>query len=156
MTMPSIFFDAVDVGLSVNEPAVLTDAHDRGFFVLVELVVEVAHQLFEDVATRNDAGHAAVLVEHQREGSTLGAHLTETLEQVEGLGQHEWTANLASDLFGRGQRDADRPFDGRAPKEVVDEEHAQDVVEVVTHDGKTRVAGVAHRLGDRLGRDRKD
>src|ERR1017187_1221937 len=48
-------FHFIDVGLPVDEPAVLADAHDRRFLVFVELVVQVAHQLFEDVAAWHHA-----------------------------------------------------------------------------------------------------
>src|ERR1700722_1648205 len=72
-------FNLINVGLAVNEPTVFADANDRRFFVLIELVVQVAHQLLEDVADRHDAGDAAVCVEYQGERSSLRSHLAEAL-----------------------------------------------------------------------------
>jgi hypothetical protein len=60
----------------------------------------------------------------------LLAHLAQALEQVEGLGQHEGTADLASDLLGRRQRHADGALHGGAAEQVIDEEHSLDLVEV--------------------------
>ena len=71
ISSPSYLFHAVDVGLAVDEPTVLADAHDGRLVLLVELVVQIADELFEDVANRHHARHAAVLVEHQREGPVL-------------------------------------------------------------------------------------
>jgi hypothetical protein len=94
-----------------------------------------------------------MLVEHQSERPALLAHLAEAIEQVERLGQHKGTANLARDLVGRGQRDPDGALGGGAAKEVVDEEHAFNLVEVAVDHGKAGVAGVTHGLGDCLGGD---
>src|ERR1700677_2440640 len=148
-----LLFDPINVGLAVHEPTVLANAHDRGLVVFVKLVVEVAHELFQDVANRHHARDPAVLVEHQGEGSMLLSHLTETLQEVEGLGQHERTPDLAGDLVGGGQGNAYRSLQRRASKEVIHVEDAYDIVEVFTHDGKTGVSGVAHRFGRGLGGD---
>ena len=76
-------FELVDVGLTVDQPAVLADTHDRRLLVLVELVVEIADELFEDVADRDDAGDAAVLVQDEREGPALLSHLAQALQQIQ-------------------------------------------------------------------------
>src|ERR1035437_11118788 len=38
---PQLLFDAIDVGLTVDQPAMLSDTYDGRLFVFVELVVEI-------------------------------------------------------------------------------------------------------------------
>src|ERR1035437_4236952 len=141
-------FDLVNVSLAIDQPAARSNLHNGGLVVLVELVTEVAHKLFEDVANGDDARNTAVLVEHEGEGAALLAHLLQALEEIKRLGQHQGTTNLASDLIRRRQRHADGSLGGGGAKEVVDEEHTFDFVEVAFDHRETRVAGVAHGFGD--------
>jgi len=148
-------FHLVDVGLSVDEPAVLTNANDCRLFVFVELVIQIADQLFEDVADRHDARDAAVLVEDERERPTLLSHLTETLKRsiVSGnmngrrilraisvaVGSETPIARLAVVLRNRSFTKRTPSTSSRSPLTT----------------GKTGVTGVANRFGDHFGRHRR-
>jgi hypothetical protein len=97
-----------------------------------------------------------VLVEHQREGATALAHLVESLEHTHRLGeQHRRATDLARDLIGVRQADAESALGGAGTKKVVDEENPVDVVEFVNDHGKARVAGVTNGFGDGFGGDRQ-
>ena len=133
---------------------IFIDADNGRVLVLVELITEVAHQLLEDVANRDDPGDTAVFVQDQGKGATLLSQLLQALEQVQGLGEHQGTADLPGYLFGRGKRDPDGAFDCGRAKEVIYEEDTLDFVQIAHDDGKTRVTSVAHRLGDGFGSDR--
>ena len=148
--------DLVDVGLAVDEPPVIADLDDRRApRPRRTRRTEVAHELLEDVAHRDDArrrrrarrarARRSGAARASRRGSPGGPCVS---------GSMSGAADLAGDLVPR--RAATTPMArlrGVEPEEVVDEEHAVDVVEVAAHDGEAGVAGVAHRLGDRLGGD---
>ena len=70
----------------------------RGLLVLVELVVQVTHERFEEVLDRQEARHPAVLVDHHGDGAVALAHVGQRLEHAQRLGQQVGLAHFARDL----------------------------------------------------------
>ncbi len=124
----------------------------------------------EEVLDREQAGHPAVLVDHDGDGPAVLAHVGQRLEHPERLGEEVGLAHLARDLQrARVGRVAVRSVVRRlvhaisgvprvpassGAEDVVDEEDADEVVEVVVHDREAAVPRGAHGLRDVLGVDR--
>ena len=70
--------------------------------VLVELVVQVAHQRLQEVLDGEQPGHPAVLVDHDGDGPAVLAHVGQRLEHAERLGHEVGLAHLAGDLQRAG------------------------------------------------------
>ncbi len=126
--------------------------HRVGLVVGVELVGQVPDQRTEQILDRDDALDSAVLVDNHRESPPLPAHLRQHLEHESRLRHQERLAEPP--------RDVDRAR-GPAlvvlgthlpsgPEQIVDEEDADQVVEVLPVDREAAVARLADRLGHRV------
>ena len=73
----------VDVRLPVDQPAGVVHPDDERLLLLVELVVEVAHERLQEILDGEHAGDAAVLVDHDGDGTMVLAHLGQRLEDPE-------------------------------------------------------------------------
>ena len=107
----------------------------------------------------SSAGHPAVLVDDDGHGPAVLAHVRQRLQDAEGLGQEVGLAHLARDLQRAGVGGvpglvavaAGRDPGRFGPEDVVDEQDADQVVEVVVDDREAAVPRRAHGLGDVLG-----
>ncbi|MGA2305533.1 MAG: hypothetical protein ABSH29_15210 [Acidimicrobiales bacterium] len=146
------FPDDVDVGLAVDEPAGAVHPDEHRLVLLVELVVQIAHQRLEKVLDGEHPRHPAVLVHHDRDGTPVFAHVGQGLEHPQRFGDEKRLADLAGDLqWARiggvpGQR-ALLP----GPEDVVDEQNADEVVEIVVDHGEAAVPRCPHGPGDVVG-----
>ena len=115
-------------------------AHDDAAFFLafhaleigVVFILDVAHDLFEDVLQRNDAHQRAILVHHQGEVLALGLEGTELAHDARGLGDEPRLAGKAPHVDARF-----RGFTARdGLEQVLDVEDSDHVVGVVLVDGQ--------------------
>ena len=89
-------------------------------------LVDLADDLLEEILERDDAGRAAVLVDHDDHLRALPPHRREHGVERRGLG-HERNA------AARGRRTVS-PLK-QQPQQILDVNHADDVIEVAFDDG---------------------
>ncbi len=117
-----LLVEVVDRVRAVDADVRIVDALDRGVRQ-VELVLDVADDLLEQVLERDDPLHVAVLVDDDREVLLLATEVGEECREVLGLGDDVRRPDDRLELDGRDPEVVDRP------EEVADVEDADDVVE---------------------------
>jgi len=114
---PSGRLDEVVDGEAARQVEGAVGPADDSHYVAVGLVVDLAHDLLEQVLDRHDALAAAVLVHHDRHVLAALAHDSEGIESLDALGEHE-----------RGMGDGADPA---APGDQVPEvHHSGDAIQV--------------------------
>ena len=126
---------------ALDPELVLGDHLDRRDLVGVALVLDLAHDLLENVLQRDDAGRAAELVDHDREMARAPLEVAQLAVERLALG-HE----------GGG---ADERLPGRAVaaaggQDVLGVDHARDRVGMAVVDQQPGVLGAPERRGDLL------
>ena len=148
---PEPFADLVDARPAVEQPTGAVDPDDGRLLGLVELVAQITDQGLEQVLDRQDPGHPAVLVHHDGERPPLAAHVGQGLEDPERFGHDVGRPDPPGDVEGGGVGPALGLAGPTGPEEVVHEEDAHQVVEIVVHHRKAAVARFPHGPGDVVG-----
>ncbi len=112
------------------------------FLVGVMLVLDIADDLLEDVLDGDDTGCAAVLVDHDRHVIVGVAELLEQAVETFGLGNEHRRAQHIAQL----ERLALLGIALQQRQQILDQQNADDVIEVVVDD---RIAGVRGFQDDR-------
>ena len=164
-SMPIRSPDLVDARPAVDQPAGGVDADHGGLIVGVEFALQVADQGSQQVFHRQDPLDTAVLVDHHGEGPTLaGAFRPARRGPVQDSGTRNGWRSRREMATGSGTSRSSGPSDPGVPaavdlpprpEEVVHEEDANQVVEVVAV-GPGSCAGPESRTAraDVLGRTR--
>ena len=113
----------------------------------VVLVVDRADELLEQVFERDQARHAAILVEHDGHLRAVSPQVFDELEGVAGLGHAEGRPDELGGDDGFGIVGLEHLL-----PEVLAEQDPDDVVAVGAEDRNPAAAGLAEGLGGRLGR----
>ena len=101
----------------------------------VELVLDRADQLFQDVFEAHHADDAAVFVQQHCQVDPRPLELDEELVEPQGFGQE---GDLAGELAEVGAG----AVAGAGAEQVLDVDHAQDGGEIVLAEGESRVPGL--------------
>ena len=105
----------------------------------VELVDDLAHQLLDEVLERDQAGGAAVLVDHDRHVELLGLHLGQQLGDALGLGHEAGLSHQLGHQLGVASV-------ALGPHQVLGVDDADDVVDALAADGHPAAAVEEHDL----------
>ena len=122
----------VHVGPPVDPRLVLAEGHDHGL-LLVVLVLDLAHDLLDEVLDGDEAGRAAVLVEDDGDVDATSLQAVQEVVDEHRLGHEERRAHEAAD--GGWPIVADE-----VGQQVLGVEEAHDVVDAAVVDGDARVA----------------
>src|SRR5438876_5223742 len=120
---------------AVDEEGAALLAEERT--LAVELVLDLADELLDDVLEGDESGGAADLVDHDREGHALAAELGERAVEVGRLGEVE---RLAHELAHRALR--------RRADDVLHVDDPDDVVEVLAVDRDAGEGALPEQLDD--------
>ena len=165
---PEAVGDVVDARLAVDQPSGPVNPYDRRVFIRrVELVVQLAHQRFDEILYGEHAGDAPVLVDDDGESPSLASHARQGVEDMARLRHDVRLADPAGDLKRRGGACRLRPGVAWAtntsgghpaapaavggwpgPEKVGHEENADEIVQVAVDHRERAVAGLADRAGD--------
>src|SRR5579872_2285976 len=136
--------EIVYFGLRLDAKLAISIENDVGLgFVEVELVFDLADDLFEHVLDRDQAGHAAVLVDDDRDMVAVAAEiLQQDVQPLRFRDENRGTQSLAHVEF----------IARVIAQQVLGQQNADDVVLVLADHGKTRVAGFDHERNEFLRR----
>ena len=140
-----LLVEVVDGERAVDADGVVADALD-GLVRQVELVLDLADDLLEQILERDDPLHRAVLVDHDGEMLVRAPELREQGGEILRLGHHRDRPHELGGLH-RGEPAVVHRLD-----QVADVQHADDVVERLAVDGVPGVRRFEHRLQRLLGR----
>ena len=121
----------VDAGLGAEHPRSVALVHDR-LGLDVVLVADLADDLLEQVLERHQPGRPAVLVDHDRHLHLAALEFLQELGHALGLGHEHRRTHEARDRLPVRVRFGDED-------QVLDEDDALDVVEILVEDRDARI-----------------
>src|SRR6185312_10892563 len=129
------FFDAGD---ATHRELTLGLLADVVIVLDIELIVDIAHDLLDDILDRHQAGHTAVLVHHERHVVTVATEFLQQDVEPLGLWDEDHRPHVLTDVetLARLAR--------IQTQQVLGEENADNVVAVLVHHRKARVARLDH------------